>query len=197
MNIFLHIQCDKWNPMLLKQVQWRIHFWCGLVNVFMEVLPIIGFYCLFKQDYANDVAVVLSEFKGLRSETWSHIFYLRSCWWKDPEMILPSLWTNIRSSCKLRVILIKVLDLKAYSQVADAFYDFQPFIAKHVYFKHRNEKIHAEISARAKHMERILQVLQRKKSTTSWNSEFVPSSLKRYYNTLDHWNKIMEIKNDR
>lgn len=55
--------------------------------------------------------------------------------------------------------MILALDLKSYSHVADAFYDFQTIIPKPFNFKHRNEKLHAEISARAKHMENTLQVL--------------------------------------
>lgn len=59
-----------------------------------------------------------------------------------------------------------ILDVKAYSQVADALYDFQTIIPKLFNFEHKNGTLHAEISLRAKHMENILHST-RKKSTTS------------------------------
>lgn len=55
--------------------------------------------------------------------------------------------------------MIVTLDLKSSSRVTNAFNDIQSIIPKHLNFKPKNEKLHAEISARAKHMENK-QVLQ-------------------------------------
>lgn len=59
---------------------------------------------------------------------------------------------------KLHMKMILALDWKAYSQVADAFYNFQTIIPDPFNLENR-EKLHAEISTRAKHMEHTLQVL--------------------------------------
>lgn len=114
-----------------------------------------------------------------------------------PEItLLPSLWTIFRVNYKLPINMIMALDLKAYSQVADAFYDFQVIIPKPCSFSPLNCKVACWDFSKGQTHGKHTSFSARKKSTTSWNVEIVPSSLQRYSHTLEQWDKIMKIKTD-